>query len=131
MRDFRAGGDINVGGDVHIIDNSYQPKLLAMCTIDELLEERRHRARLLEQERGAKWKRLVIGWAFLAAVGGALSLYFYFQGDTNLSSLVLGLGGLAGAFGSMKVLEQPTEFEARQIAALNEIAMLLRERGLG
>jgi len=129
VRDFKAGRDINVEGDVHIIDNSTQPKLLVVCTNDELLAERVHRKTLLSQESKAKWKRLATAWVFLAAILGVASLWFYFKGDTNFSSLVLGLGGLAGGFATVKVLEKPNEFEARQIAALNEIKMILRERG--
>jgi hypothetical protein len=66
MRDFRAGGDINVGGDVHIFDNSAQSKLLVQCSNEELFEERSHRANLLKQETKAKWKRLSMLWSFLA-----------------------------------------------------------------
>ncbi len=130
MRDFKAGRDINVEGDVHIVDNSVQPKLLVVCTNEELFAERAHRDALLSQERKAKWKRLAVAWAVLGAILGLASLWFYLKGDTNLSSLILGLGGLAVGFASVKALERPNEFEERQIAALREIKMILRERGV-
>lgn len=130
MRDFKAGRDINVEGDVHINDNSIQPKLLTVCTSEELFSERLHRQTLLSQERKAKWKRLAMSWIFIAVMLGVTSLWFYFKGDTNFSSLVLGLGGLAGCFASVKVLEKPNKFEARQIDALDEIKTILRERGV-
>ena len=71
-----------------------------------------------------------MAWVVLAAMLGIASLWFYSQGNTNLSSLVLGLGGLAGCFASIKVFDEPNQFEQRQIAALNEIHMILRERGV-
>lgn len=129
MRDFSAGGDINIGGDIHIIDNSAQPKLLVQCSNDELVEERRHRGMLLKQEAKAKWKRLTTAWVGAGVVLCAVSLYLYLTGDTNLAGFVLGGGGIMVGMASVKVLERPNEFEARQMAALNEIRMILRERG--
>lgn len=129
MRDFKAGRDINVEGDVHIIDNSSQSKLLVNCSNEVLFDERIHRKSLLRQELKAKWRRLALAWVAVAAMLGIASLWFYSQGNTNLSSLVLGLGGLAGCFASIKVFEKPNQFEQRQIAALDEIRMILRERG--
>lgn len=129
MRDFRAGRDINVEGDVHIVDNSEQSTLLIACTNEELFAERNHRNELLKQEHKAKWKRLAIAWLVVAVILGLASLWFYFHGNTNLSGLVLGLGGLASGFASVQVLSRPNKFEERQIAALNEIRMILRERG--
>ena len=51
MRDFTAGRDINVDGDVLIIDQSQEPKLLAQCSNQELLDEETHRKSLLSRER--------------------------------------------------------------------------------
>lgn len=129
MRDFKAGRDINVDGDVHIVDNSNQPKFLAVCTNDELIHERAHRNELLRHERKAKWKRLALAWVGIAIMLGSASIWFYFDGKKDLSSLVLGLGGLAVGLASVKVLEKPNNFEQRQIDALYEIRMILRERG--
>jgi hypothetical protein len=42
MRDFKAGRDIQVGGDVHIKTESSQPKYLSMCTNEELMDELNH-----------------------------------------------------------------------------------------
>ena len=130
MRDFNAGGDVNVGGDLNITDNSSQLKPLALCTNDELLEERLCRKKVLGQERKAKWKRLALALVFIAVVLCAVSLFIYLKGDTTLASFVLGGGGAAASFASVKALERPTEFEERQIIALKEIRMILRERGV-
>lgn len=129
MRDFNAGRDINVGGDIHIHDESSQPKLLILCTNQELFDERAHRKEVLACERKQKFKRLVFFWLLSGVVLSALALWFYVTGNSNLSSLLLGFGGLAIAFASVKVFEQPTEFEQRQLAALKEIHHILRERG--
>lgn len=129
MRDFKAGGDINVEGDVNIIDNSTQPKLLAACTNSELLHERKHRKSLLVQERKEKWKRLALAWIGVAMMLGIASLWLYFDGKKDLANLVLGLGGVAAALASVKVLEKPNDFEQRQIDALYEIRTILKERG--
>jgi hypothetical protein len=129
MRDFKAGGDINVGGDINIHDES-QPKLLISCTNGELIEERGHRKKLLGGERKRKVKRLAVAWVIAGVFLSLLALHFYFDGKPELSSLTLGLGGLAVAFASVKVFEQPNEFEVRQVAALKEIHHILRERGI-
>lgn len=129
MRDFKAGGDINVGGDVYIHDESVQHKLLIHCTNEELRAERTHRIQVLSGERKHKWKRVGVAWLI---VGGGLALtaiWLYLTGKEGLSSLVLGLGGVMLAFATIKVIDEPTEFERRQLAALTEISYLLRERG--
>ncbi len=130
MRDFKAGRDINVGGDVYIRDESSQPKLLVLCTNEELSDERTHRKAVLSGERKRKFKRLTFTWLFSGIVLSAGALWFYANGQSNFSSLLLGFGGLAVAFASVKVFEQPTEFEQRQLAALKEIHHILRERGV-
>jgi hypothetical protein len=130
MRDFKVGNNLNVGGNLQINDNSNQSTNLIYRTTDELLEERIHRKKLLSGERKSKWKRMAIVWLFVGCVLGIVAIWFYYQGNSNLSSLFLGLGGFGTAFASVKVLEQPTEFEARQMTALNEIRFILRERGV-
>ena len=129
MRDFNVGNNLDVKGDLHINDNSNQSKLLIDCSNDELLDERNHRKDLLSSERKSKWKRMAIVWLGAGCILGIIAIWFYFQDKPNLSSLVLGIGGLLVAFASVKIFEHPTEFEARQVHALNEIRLILRERG--
>ncbi|WP_303229460.1 hypothetical protein [Comamonas kerstersii] len=130
MRDFKAGRDINVGGDVYIHDESSQPKFLVHCTSEELLDERIHRKSVLSGERKRKFKRLAFVWLLSGVVLAIGALWFYTNGQPNFSSLLLGFGGLAVAFASVKVFERPNEFEQRQLDALKEIHHILRERGL-
>ncbi len=130
MRDFKAGRDINVSGDVVINDDSTQiSKLLVNCTNDELVNERSHRKSVLWGEKKRKLSRLVLAWVFAGVILTVAAIYFYTQGQKDFSSLVLGLGGLAVAFGSIKLFIEPNEFEQRQHAALREIEYILRERG--
>jgi hypothetical protein len=129
MRDFKAGRDINVGGDVHIHDGSTQPKLLVLCSNEELLDERAHRKVVLSGERKRKIKRIAFAWLVSGVVLTAGAVWFYANGQSNFSSLLLGFGSLAVAFASIKVFEQPSDFEQRQLAALKEIHHILRERG--
>ncbi|MDK9723146.1 MAG: hypothetical protein OEL53_18440 [Rhodospirillales bacterium] len=130
MRDIKAGRDINVQGDVNFVDNSFQPKLLAACSIDELYIERRHRNQLLSRERSRIWKIAGVVWFASLVLIGIAATIFYFQGKANLSSFVLGLAGLAGVIAGAKATEKPSVFEQRQLDALEEIGLLLRERGL-
>jgi hypothetical protein len=127
MRDFKAGRDINVGGNVNIHDHSSEPKLLIQCTNEELFDEQQHRKAVLSNERKHKSKLLNIVWLFIGVIFGGSALWFYIKDDTNLSSLLLGVGGLAvGVTG--EIVKKPTEFELRQLEALKEIDYLLRER---
>ena len=130
MRDFKAGRDINVEGDVYIHDESSQPKLLIQCTNQELFDERIHRKYILANERKGKFKRLTFAWLVSGIVLSVGALWFYANNQDNFASMLLGLGGLAVAFASIKVFEQPTEFEQRQLIALQEIRHILRERGI-
>lgn len=130
MRDFKAGRDIKVGGDIHIKSESPQPKHLSMCTNEELIEELDHRRTLLSNERKRQWKSIAIMWLVCGVALSIVALWFYFKGDPNLSSMILGFGGLAVGFASIKVFEQPSVFEDRQLAALQEIKLILRERGI-
>ena len=130
MRDFSAGRDINVEGDVFIHDESIEiGKLFVNCSNEELIEERTHRKSVLSGERKRKFNRLVVAWVVLGLLLTAVSGYLYFIGQTNLSSFLLGGGGIAISLGSIKVMAEPNDFEIRQQSALKEIAYILRERG--
>jgi hypothetical protein len=60
MSDFNAGRDINVGGDVHISEQTNQSRLLVDCTNEELYIEQRYRKKLLSGERKRKVKRCAV-----------------------------------------------------------------------
>lgn len=130
MRDFKAGRDINVNGDVVIYDESTQVgKFLINCTNDELIEERSHRKSVLWGERKRKLSGLVMAWVFLGLMLTGGAIYLYYIGRSDFSSLVLGGGSIAIGLGSIKLFIEPNEFELRQQVALKEIAYILRERG--
>lgn len=130
MRDFKVGNDLHVEGNLHINDNSNQSKLYIDFSNDELLDARIYRTELLSGERKSKWKRIAIAWLGIGITLGLAAIWFHFQDKPNLSSLTLGIGGLMTAFATVKVTEHPTEFEARQMAHLDEIRFNLKERGI-
>lgn len=132
MRDINAGRDINVEGQVIINDHSSQSqyKLLINCSNEELLEEEPHRKQNLTHERKAKLNRFLgfIGIASLLALAAAT--WYWINGKMDAFSLVSGAAGLIVGIASLKIWEQPTEFEQRQVDALREIHLLLKERGV-
>lgn len=130
MRDFRANGDINVHGDVVITDNSQQTyKPLTQCSNEELRAERSHRFQLLEEEKNRK-SRFALSFILIAVIAGiVLAAWYFISGKVELAMFGVGIAGVVmPVAASFKIAEQQTQFEARQIQALNEIQMLLRER---
>lgn len=130
MNSIQAGGSINAGGDIIVGNNNTSgSKLWVDCSNDELREDFHHRKKLLRDERLSKWKRIAIVWLAVGTIAAVAAVYFYLVGQSNLSGLIMGGAGIFMAFATMKVTETPTDFEQRQMASLNEIRTLLRERG--
>ena len=130
MSDISVGGNISAGGDVVLGDNNKNgSKLWVDSSSDELREDFYYRKKLLSSERVSKWKRIAIAGLVVGAIAAVAAVYFYLVGQANLSSLIMGGAGIFMAFATMKVTETPTDFEQRQMASLNEIRTLLRERG--
>jgi hypothetical protein len=130
MRDFNAGRDVNVSGDLVITDNSIQlGKPFVQCTNDELFSERIHRKSLLRGERKRKFQKVVLVWVVLGLALAAFSLVLFYKGKLESSALSLGFAGLAIGLAPIKLIIEPNEFEARQHGALKEIEYILRERG--
>lgn len=130
MRDVNAGRDINVDGDFVVNDNSQQYKLLIQCTTEELLAEEPHRLQRLKEERKAKLNRFLGFIAFAATLVFVAAVWYWFQGKMDQFSLVSGVAAFMVALASLNIFERPTMFEQRRLAALAEINMLLRERGV-
>jgi hypothetical protein len=128
MRDVNVGGGINAGRDVMIQDQSSQPKLLIHCTNEELLAEEKHRRVVLGKER-ARRRGVFIKVCLIA---GALVLFAVawaqFRGATDIVSLISGAAGVLLGMANLKAVERPSPFESRQLVALEEIHMILRER---
>lgn len=130
MRDIKAGRDINVEGDIIVNDQSQEYKLLIHCTNSELLAEKQHRQGILAEERSAKFNRFMSGLGVAATLLFVAGAWYWFQGSTDIFSFLTGGSGFILGLASLKVYEKPTLFEQRQLAALQEIHMLLRERGV-
>lgn len=101
-----------------------------MCNTGELLNERTHRKTLLSNERSRKIKYAAIFFLVCALGLGVGALWLHFSGKSALSSVLLGLGGLFVAGAAVKIVDEPSEFERRQLDALREISHILRERGV-
>ncbi len=128
MRDIHVGKDINVGGDLVINDQSQKFKLLIHCTNEELLEEEKYRQANLADERATKFNEFIVLIAVTACLIFGAGIWQWFQGKMDLYSLITGGAGFMVGLASLKLYERPTVFEQRQMAALEEIHMLLRER---
>ncbi|PZS51088.1 hypothetical protein [Stenotrophomonas maltophilia] len=127
MRDFKSG---DIHGDVNINDGSSTPyKLLIHCSATELLDEERYRRSLLDREQATRWGRVykLLGVAVLAGLVAAVWLFL--EGRMDAVTLVLGLFALVVGYAAVKGSTIRTDFEQRQIDALQEIHTLLRERG--
>lgn len=130
MRDINAGRDIKVDGDFVVNDNSQQYKLLIHCSNEELLAEEPSRRQQLKDERKAKLNKFLAFIAVAATLIFVSGVWQWFNGKMDAFALITGAAGFMVGLASLKVFERQTEFEQRQIAALNEINMLLRERGV-
>lgn len=127
MRDITIDGGIQAGGDVKFIDQS-QPKLLAQCSSEELIHEQSHRSQLLRGERSRRWSVFLQFCFFAAGLMLFAIAWAHLNGSTDLVSLFSGAAGVLLGVANLKAMEHPSQFEVRQLGALSEIQMLLRER---
>jgi hypothetical protein len=129
VKDFNSG---DIHGDVTINDNSSnnEYKLLANCSNEELRYEEKHRRALLNKERSRKYNIFWKSLAFSAILLLVAACYFYILDEMNTVTLAIGAAGIMIGMASLKQSDIVTNFEQRQIATLNEIHTLLRERGV-
>lgn len=129
MRDFNSG---HINGNVTINNNSNnnRPIPLHECTNEELITEMRHRKGLLIKERSRKKRNLLRFLIFASVLMLIAAALYSIQGTITLASLCLGFTSAFTGFASLSALDKPTEFENRQLIALNEINHLLRERNV-
>jgi hypothetical protein len=109
---------------------SGEGKPLVQCTPAELRAERRHRARLLAQERSRQRWLLLRLLLWLLFGGGASHFSSLWLGWSH--SLTLALAGFGVAL-PVALLHQQSQrgestFALRQLATLQEIDFLLREK---
>lgn len=129
VRDFNSG---DIHGDVTINDNSNNTeyKLLIHCSNEELMQEETHRFALLRNERSRKSK---VTWKFIAFVALLILIaaaWFQIVGEMNMVTFLTGAAGVIMGMATLQQADKPTSFEQRQLATLNEIHALLRERGV-
>lgn len=129
MRDFNNCGDINVGGDFNITDNSHnEHKLLIHCSSEELLQERPFRQENIKIEQSKKIKRLKPFYALSLLLFVSAALWAAYHGKTDLVSIAMGAASLFMAFQSLKATMEPNAFQVEEQNAVNEINKLLRQR---
>ena len=125
MRDFNMRD--NNGGNIIINE---PPKLLVQCSNEELFVEEKHRKNLLRQERARKFS-ITIKFLFgVLLLCGIASIWCYIKGLNQLMGLVSILVPILIAGVTLQTMSNPTEFEQRQLATLNEISMILRDRSV-
>ncbi len=108
--------------------NTY--KLLVDCNNKELLHEESYRNELLRKERSRKnritCKSLVFSVLLLLVAAG----WFYIKREMDTVNFIIGTTSVINIIATLERAEKQTEFEQRQIAVLNKIHTLLRERGV-
>lgn len=129
MKDIKSGRDINIHGDLTINDNSTEYKLLIHCSNKELIEEEKHRRKILKNEHSAKLQRFIPIWTTCAVALAFAAIWYWLNGKIDVYSLLSGTSGTMLALASLSSYEKPNNFEQRQIDALEEIHNLLRDRG--
>ncbi len=134
MRDFKAGRDILVDGDLTINNNSHNvtQKLLRDCTEKELQEEKQIRKKILRGEFIYKLKFTAKVVVVVSAIMGIiLSLVWYSTkdgGNKAIFTLTL-VGSVITVFSAaIKNLDTDTALEAKNRQELKEIKMLIREK---
>jgi hypothetical protein len=130
LRDFTNGGNINVGGNFFVTDQSQQHKLLIHCTNEELVEEEQFRRGQLAREQNGKLKYTLVAVAGTACIFFIIGLYFWYTGKMERFDLFATTSGFLLAFGSLTFYTTPTQVEKRHKDALQEIHIILRERGV-
>lgn len=130
MHNLQAGGSIHAGGDIIVGDNNKnQTRFLVDCSNEELREVRQHRQKVLSNERWRIFKHITLIWAIVSGcIAIAYIWLYFFEGKKELANGFGVLAPIVLAFATLKIREQPSEFELRQQAVLNEIDMILRER---
>jgi hypothetical protein len=127
VRDFNAGRDVHVGGDLIIQDGSELYKPLSQCSKEELPAEREHRDALAAKERRRRQKWQIYGIEIAVVTFAPFQLGLVSESSNTVLSIIQVAGfvlGIATFLGGAR----PTEFEQRQLATLDEITHLLRER---
>lgn len=127
MRDIKTGDNY---GNITINDTTNHYKPLAHCSNEELISERVHRQKLLKDEQNRKLDIFKTALAISGVCAIVVAVWYFLAGESNIAMFIIGLVGAFPTIGAIQVLDKPTAFEKRQQLALEEIKMLLRERGL-
>jgi hypothetical protein len=129
MRDFNNDGNIQIGGNLNIHDESQnEHKLLIHCSSGVLLEERPFRQENLRIERKRKLKRLSPFYGTAVILFLIAATWAQIKGKPDLVAYVLGLGSLAIAYLSLNATVEPNSFELEEQEAIRQINNILKAR---
>ncbi len=129
MRDFKNSGDLNIGGNLNITDNSYsEHKLLIHCSSEVLLKERPFREENLKIEQKKKQKQLLPFLGVTVILFLAAAIWAQINGKADLVSFVLGASSLIIGYASIQATLEPSAFERQERAAIEQINLILKSR---
>ncbi|MBD55349.1 hypothetical protein [uncultured Pseudoalteromonas sp.] len=130
MRDINNSGEINVQGDMHIVDNSHseEHKLLIHCSTEELLQERPFRLENIKIEQKKKVKKLKPFYVLAVLFGIAAAVYSAIHGKTDFMTLILGIISIFIGYNTLKFTVEPNAFQIEERNAVDEISKILKQR---
>lgn len=129
MRDFNNDGNLHIGGNLSIHDESQnEHKLLIHCTSDVLLEERPFRKENLRIEFKRKLKRLSPFYGVAVILFLIAATFAQINGKPDLVAYAFGAGSLAIAYLSLKATVEPNSFELEEQEAIRQINNILKSR---
>nr|WP_217653793.1 hypothetical protein [Moritella viscosa]SHO17750.1 Putative uncharacterized protein [Moritella viscosa] len=129
MRDFNNDGDMNIGRDLNIYDNSQQVyKSFYEMTNEELFNERPFREGNIEIEQERKVKRLKPFYGLAVILFIIAAFLSWFNGKTDLITLFIGAGSLFIGFVSLKETLVANSFQEEEQEAVILINKILKKR---
>lgn len=129
MRDFNNAGDINVNGDLNIGDHAKNEfKLYIHCTNEELIADRPFRAENIKIEQRRKIKRLKPFYATTVLLAFAAAIWAMYHGKTDLIAILMGGASAFLGYHSLIATIEPNAFQKEELAAVNEISKILKQR---
>jgi hypothetical protein len=135
MNDFQAQRDVNIKNSTVNVHNQRQEVIrpIGLLTTPELYEEKKHRENLVRQEETVRQK-IGVKLLIVALVSGGVAylcqeLFLDFTNGIALGASALGsIASIGSMYLATQAYGNKTDFEARQLAVLKEIDMILKER---
>ena len=127
MRDITNNGAI---GRIVVQEGSSLGRPLTELTTEQLGEEKEFRKERLHDERTPRVRRLTIMLVCGVVLAMIAFAIYRISGDWNLTNIIVGVVGVAIAAAGLYFNWEPSKYERDHIAALSQIADILRLRGV-